>query len=211
MTMKLYYAPGTCSLAPIILAEWLGLELELERVNHRAPTPEYLQINPLGAVPALQLDGGQAETQVDAILQYFTALRPDSGLDGGEDELDRFELHRWVAFLTGDFHPPFGGWFNPARYTTDPSEDAIAAVKGGFERRVRQVTQVLEDQVGKQGGEHIALGRRTLLDGYAFAMVRWLRFLDGGLEAWPNLHRFMQDLEQDPGVQRALEREKRGR
>ena len=172
--MKLYYAPGTCSLAPIILAEWLQLPLEIERVDHREPAPEYLAINPLGAVPALELETANGErrvfTQVDAILQYFCALRPGSGLDGGEDELDRFEIHRWVAFLTGDYHPPFGGWFNPARFTSDHSETGLAAVRAGFEGRIRRVARVLDEQVG--GSNHVALGRRTLLDAYAYAMVR---------------------------------------
>ena len=56
--MKLYFAPGTCSLAPIILAEWLDLPLELEKVNHREPSPEWLAINPLGAVPAMERQSG---------------------------------------------------------------------------------------------------------------------------------------------------------
>lgn len=206
--MKLYYAPGTCSLAPIILAEWLGLDLELERVNHRDPSPEYLAVNPLGAVPALALDDGTIATQVDAILQYFAALAPDAALAGGPDEHDRLELHRWVAFLTGDFHPPFGGWFNPARFTTDTSEAALASVRAGFERRIRQVTDVLEEQVGQDG--HIALGRRTLLDAYAYAMVRWLRKLDGGAAPWPRLAAFLERMEADAGVQRALARAEGG-
>ncbi len=206
--MKLYYAPGTCSLAPVILAEWLGLDLELERVNHRDPSPEYLAVNPLGAVPALRLDDGTVATQVDAILQYFVALAPGSAMAGGADDRERLELHRWVAFLTGDFHPPFGGWFNPARYTTDASEEGLAAVKAGFERRIRQVTDVLEAQVGDAG--HIALGRRTLLDAYAYAMVRWLRKLDGGVTPWPRLAAFLERMEADPGVRRALERAEGG-
>jgi glutathione S-transferase len=203
--MKLFYAAKTCSLAPIILAEWLDIELSLEPVNHRQPSAAYLRINPLGAVPALQLDDGRIFTQVDAILQYFCSLRPDSGLDGETDSLERFELHRWVAFLTGDFHPPFGGWFNPARFTVDHSESSLKAVKQGFEQRIRQVTDVLEAQLG--GGEHIALGRRTLLDAYAFAMVRWLRLLPGGTAPWPGLEKFLEAMESDAGVHSALLKE----
>ena len=206
--MKLYYAPGTCSLAPIILAEWLDLPLELERVDHRNKTPEWLAINPLGAVPALRLDDGRVMTQVDAILQYFTALRPGAGLGPGDDALEAFEVHRWNAFLTGDFHPPFGGWFNPARYTTDPSEEALAAVKAALAERIDAVTRVLEAQVGE--ARHIALGRRTFLDAYAFAMLRWLEKLEGGLARYPNLARFMAAMGEDSGVAAALAREKRG-
>jgi glutathione S-transferase len=203
--MKLFYAPGTCALAPMILAEWLELPLDIEKVNHRDPDPAYVALNPLGAVPALELGGGTVKTQVDAILQYFCSLQPGSGLDGGEDPVDRFELHRWVAFLTGDFHPPFGAWFNPRRYTTDHSEAALAAVKEAVGERIAMVTGVLEGQLGEEG--HVALGRRTLLDAYAYAMVRWIRLLDGGFEPYPKLAAFMERLSGDPGVRRALARE----
>jgi glutathione S-transferase len=205
MAMKLYYAPGACSLAPMILAEWLGLPMDLERGDHRNPDAAYLAKNPLGAVPALELESGRVFTQVDAILQYFCAVRPGSGLDAGGDPLDQFEVHRWVAFLTGDFHPPFGGWFNPRRFTTDHSEPALAAVKEALARRIAQVARPLESQLGEE--VHIALGRRTFLDAYAYAMVRWMRKLAGGLQPYPNLARFMAAMDDDPGVRRALRRE----
>lgn len=204
--MKLYYAPGTCALAPIILAEWLALPLEIEKVNHKDPDEEYLAKNPLGAVPALELDNGQVRNQVDAILQYFLALKPGSGLGPGEDPDDGFEFHRWNAFLTGDFHPPFGAWFNPKRFTTDHSEASLAAVKQAVGERIARVTRVLEAQVDEQG--HIALGRRTMLDAYAFAMVRWIRNLDSGFDPYPKLGNFIAKMKQDEGVQRALAREK---
>lgn len=203
--MKLFYAPGTCSLAPMILAEWLGLPLELERVNPRDPSPEFLAINPLGAVPALELEGRQVFTQVDAILQYFLAVRPGTDLAAGDDLLDQFEVHRWTAFLTGDFHPPFGAWFNPRRFTTDHSEQGLQVVTDAIEARIRTVADVLDTQIGES--TNIALGRCTFLDAYAFAMVRWIKKLDGGLAEFPNLQRFMQALGEDPGVQAALSRE----
>lgn len=203
--MKLYYAPKTCSLAPIILAEWLGTGLELKRVDHREPSDEYLAINPLGAVPALQLDDGTVATQVDAILQY---LAEGTALAGSSNKEEQLQFDRWVAFLTGDYHPPFGGWFNPRRYTTDHSADALAAVRSGLENRIRKVADVLEQQVSESG--HIVLGRRTLLDAYAYAMVRWLRLLDGGMQPWPGLAGFMQLMEEDEGVLKALEREQHG-
>lgn len=203
--MKLFYSPGACSLAPIILAEWLGLPLELERANPREPSPEFLAINPLGAVPALQLESGQVFTQVDAILQYFLAVREGHSLGAGDDPLDQFEVHRWLAFLTGDFHPPFGGWFNPKRFTTDHSETSVKATRDAFEARIKTVTAVLEEHIGQ--GQHMALGRRTLLDAYAYAMVRWLKNLPGGFDDFPNLKRFIDTMGEDSGVQAALARE----
>lgn len=203
--MKLYYSPGACSLAPMILADWLRLSLDTERVNPRDPSPEWLAINPLGAVPAIKLDSGHVFTQVDAILQYLCALRPGSGLDIADDELGHFEVHRWIAFLTGDFHPPFGVWFNPPRWTKDHSEASLAAVKAAAAERIGRVSRLLDEQVGNSN--HIVQDRRTLLDAYAYSMVRWLKNLEGGLEAYPNLHRFMQKMSEDEGVKRALAKE----
>ena len=204
--MKLYYSPGACSLAPIILAEWLELPLEIERVNLKEPSEAFLAANPLGAVPTLELNDGTAMTQVDAILHYFLDLKPGSGLGPGEDIMDRFHFHRWQALLTGDYHPPFGAWFNPRRYTTDHSEESLKAVKAAVEQRIRKVANQLEGQIGE--GTHIALGRRTMLDGYAYAMLRWLRMFEKDLGPWPNIARFLETVEQDDGVQRALGREK---
>jgi glutathione S-transferase len=203
--MKLYYSPGACSLAPIILAEWLELPMELERANIRDKPPEFLAVNPLGAVPALQLDDGRVMTQADAILQYLSALRPQAGLSG-RDIMEEFEMNSWAAFLTGDFHPPFGVWFVPGRYTTDHSDSALAAISEAAIRRILQVTAVLDAKVGDS--KHIALGRRTFLDAYAFAMLRWLNNFEGKLEPFPNLERFMAGTAVDPGVQAALDREK---
>ncbi len=206
--MKLYFSPGACSLAPMILAEWLELPLEVERVNLRAPSEAFLADNPLGAVPTLVLDDGTAMTQVDAIVQYFSDLKPEAGLDAGDDLMDRFELHRWQALLTGDYHPPFGAWFGPARYTTDHSEASLKAVKDAVEQRVRNVTKQIENQIGS--GTHIVLGRRTLLDAAAYAMLRWLRNFEKDLAPWPNIARFLHAMEEDSGVKAALEREKTG-
>lgn len=40
-----------------------------------------------------------------------------------------------------------------------------------------------------------------------FHMVRWINYLDGGLEPYPNLQRFMDNMSKDYGVQQALIRE----
>jgi glutathione S-transferase len=55
--MKLYYATGTCSLAPHIVAREAGLRVELERVDIRSEPHRtergavFTEINPKGYVP----------------------------------------------------------------------------------------------------------------------------------------------------------------
>lgn len=204
--MKLYYSPGACSLAPMILAEWLDLPLDIERVTDRGPGSAFSKINPLGAVPALEMDDGRIRNQVDAILQYFLALRPGSDLGARGDIDETFELDRWIAFLTGDFHPPFGVWFNPRRFTTDHSDASLAAVKAAAAMRIAAMAGILEDQIGEEG--YVALHRKTLLDAYAYSMVRWIKNLEGGFEPYPKLRGFMARMSEDEGVRLAVQRER---
>ena len=50
--MKLYYFPGSCALAPHIVFNWIGESFETVRIEKG--DPEYLKVNPLGVVPALE-------------------------------------------------------------------------------------------------------------------------------------------------------------
>jgi glutathione S-transferase len=73
--MKLYYAPGACSLAGHIVAAEGGLALELEKVDLKTHTIEggadFRAINPKGYVPALVMDDGTLLTENGAILPFL--------------------------------------------------------------------------------------------------------------------------------------------
>lgn len=64
-TMKLYFAPMTCSLSPHIVLRELGLPFELIRVDNKtkrtADGLDFLSINPKGYVAALVLDNGDVQ------------------------------------------------------------------------------------------------------------------------------------------------------
>jgi glutathione S-transferase len=54
MTMQLYYFPGACSLASHIALEWVGAPYETVKMDlPGTKSPEYLALNPNGAVPLL--------------------------------------------------------------------------------------------------------------------------------------------------------------
>jgi glutathione S-transferase len=201
MKMKLYYAQGTCSLAPMIVAAWAGIELVTEAVNIRQQNPEYLQKNPMGSVPAFELDDGQVMTQVEAIIDYLSDIQPASGL-AGNDPVETFRINQWNAFLSSDFHPAFKGIFGPARLITEGSDEELERVTSAARVQVDKVTGILDQQIGS--GNHIVLNRRTTADAHAFAMLRWIRSFPEGLNPYPNVMRFMQTMEEDSAVQSAL-------
>ena len=73
--MKLYYAPGACSLSPHIALLEAGLPYDLVKVDLRAKKLEngddYLKVNPKGQVPALALDSGELVTEGPVIVQMI--------------------------------------------------------------------------------------------------------------------------------------------
>jgi glutathione S-transferase len=62
--------------------------------------------------------------------------------------------------------------------------------------------QVLEDRIDET--ENIVPSRCTLVDAYAYSMVRWIDKLEGGFGPYPSMKRFMDRMKADLYFQKAL-------
>src|SRR4051812_15087383 len=115
--MKLYYAPGACSLSPHIVAREAGIAIDLQKVSTKDKTMEgggdYWQVNGKGYVPALQLDDGQVLTEGPAIVQYLADRKPEANLAPKNGTPERYRLQEWLNFLTAEVHKSFSPLFRP--------------------------------------------------------------------------------------------------
>jgi len=116
--MKLYYAPGACSLAPHIVAREAGLDLDLVKVDLKSHTTgnggDFYAVNGKGYVPALELDDGQLLTEAATVLQYLADRNPGSGLAPAFGTMERYRLMEWLTFVSSELHKGFGPLWHPA-------------------------------------------------------------------------------------------------
>lgn len=200
--MKLHYLPGACSLTDHIVLEWIGKPYEAVEVPRgKLKSPEYLAINPAGAVPALELDGW-ALTQNSAILHYLAERHPEAGLYGDGSARGRAEVDRWLAFANADVHPSFwpmfGGlaWLQDEAMQEQGKQAARDKLRGLFQRADRQL----------EGRDWIA-DTRSIADPYLFVVTRWAKATGVDLTGLDNLERHFQRMSADPAVQRVLKAE----
>jgi glutathione S-transferase len=130
--MKLYYAPGACSLAAHIALEEVGAKFELSRVDLAAGqqnSAEYLRINQKARVPALA-EGDWVLTEAPAILRYIAARHPSTGLWPWEPRQEA-RCVEWLDWLSSTIHVAFLHVRRASRYATEPRaiEDVAATAK----------------------------------------------------------------------------------
>lgn len=99
--ITLFHATGTRSHLVRFVLEELGLPYEVRSVAtvegaHKAPA--YLAINPMGQLPAVQLDDGQTICESAAIAVYLTDLRPERGLAPPANDPARAAYYHWTVF-----------------------------------------------------------------------------------------------------------------
>jgi glutathione S-transferase len=105
--MKLFYNPMSPNVRRVRLtAAVLGIALEEKRLDFAKgehKNPEYLALNPNGAVPTL-VDDDYVLTESRAIMQYLASKKPESGLLP-RDEAARADVTRWQFWDASHFSP----------------------------------------------------------------------------------------------------------
>lgn len=200
--MKLYYAPGACSLAPHIALREAERRFDLERVDLRtkrtASGADYRAINPKGYVPALALDepGTVILTEVPAVLVYVADLAPETRLAPPAGTFARYHLLEWLAFVSSELHKQFGPMFAP-----DPQPAWIDAQRRKIGERLLYVEEVLATR-------EVLLGETfSVADAYLFVILRWCDQFGIDLGVWPSLTVYRQRIAERPAVRAALDAE----
>lgn len=161
--MKLYYAPGACSLASRISLHEAGVPAEFERVDIRTKVTErgadYAAINPKGYVPMLVLDDGQSVTENIALLAMLADGHPELGPDG---PMGRTRLLEMLSFLSSELHIAF----KPFYHSGSDAEKATA--RDAVAKRLALIAGPVRD--GYLLGPNF-----TVADAYLFVMLRWAK------------------------------------
>jgi len=202
--MKLYYMPGACSLASQIVLEWIGKPYQAHKLSREElKQPEFLQINALGAVPAL-VDGDLKLTQNAAILEYLAEQAPQSRLLGDGSAASRAQVRRWLGLINSDVHRTFSLIFGAQRYLPD-DETAQAKLAASAATQLRTLFGHLDQQLA--GQPYLAGTAPSIADPYLYVVLRWARGKSIDLSGMDNLAAFFQRMEADPAVQAALQAE----
>ncbi|MES1203623.1 MAG: glutathione S-transferase C-terminal domain-containing protein [Pseudomonadota bacterium] len=162
--MRLFYSPGSCSLAPHIVLRELDLDIPAEKVTlgpqrTTASGEDYYKINPKGAVPALEISPGEVLTENAVILQYLAGLKP--GVLLPESGLPRFRVLEAVNFVSTELHKSFSPLFAP-NMTPEWRAGQIEYIK----KKLALFEVVL-------GDKDYLTGPFSLADAYAFVVLRW--------------------------------------
>ncbi len=200
--MKLYYMPGACSLAPHIVLEWIGKPYEAQKVARDAlHTPEYMKLNPAGAVPLLT-EGDWVLTQNIAILEYLAEQAPAANLMGDGSARSRAEVRRWLAFLNSDVHKTFSLVFGTQRYVQE--ETAQKALRTAAAAMLENYFSIFDRHLAQRS--YLAGVAPSIADAYLYVVLRWAKATGIGQDH-ANLAAFFERMQANAGVRAALKAE----
>lgn len=201
--MKIYdfpFAPNPTKVN-LYLAE-KGIDLPhqtIDIVKGEQNSPEFLAINPLGALPVLELDDGSHLCESLAIIEYLEELHPEPPMIG-TTPLERARVREIERTID------MGVLLRAARIVHNrrsplPGFAGIPAVAERELERWPKALRVVDDRIGGQpfvAGDHPTIADCTLFAGLRFGSL-------GGLEVGPeytHLFRWHEAFKQRPSAQR---------
>lgn len=193
--LKLYFSPGSCSLAVHISLIEIGHPFTLVQVDLRAGLVQgepYTQVNPKGAVPALQLDSGEIFTEGVALQIYLSELNPAANLIP-KTGTERFRCLEWLTYISTELHKGFV----PLWYPTT-SEEVKSQTVEGLQKKFAWVNTQLKDKTYLLGTQYSAA------DGYLFTVMNWAHFLKVDISQHTHLLGLMERVKARPAVQKAM-------
>src|SRR5262245_41145472 len=198
--MKLYFAPGACSLSPHIVLNEAGLPFERVKTDTKTKITEsgsdFKQVNPLGYVPVLELDDGTKVTEGPAIVQYIADKVPGKKLAPEAGSLPRTDLQKWLNFVSSELHKGFSPLFNK-----DMPEEAKKIFRDRLATRFAHLDQHLAKNEYLMGKDF------SVADAYLFTISNWAKPTDVDLSPYPNVLAYRKRVGARPAVQTAMKTE----
>jgi glutathione S-transferase len=195
--MKLYYAPGACSLAPHIVAREAGAPIDLVKVDllkHRLEDgTDYRKINPRGYVPLLELDDGERFTEASALVQILAERGHNPDLLPPAGSRERWRVQSWLGFIATELHKTFG-----PLWSKETAQSAQDAARSKLAQRFAELDALLAKKPYLTGETF------TVADAYAFTIVNWSSFHKIDLSPYPHLSAFQERVAARPAVREAL-------
>jgi glutathione S-transferase len=195
--MKLYYAPGACSLADHIALREVDAKFETEAVDIRTKRTisgeDFLAINPKGYVPALVLDDCETLTENIAVLDWIADQYPQLRRNGALSRTRQIEM---LAFISTEIH----GAFKPMWHGGSDEDKQKARIK---------IASLFEFSAKQLIGDYLFGDELSVADCYLYVMLRWAKKFD--IPMPDTLSALRDRMEKRPAVKTALEREELAR
>ena len=202
--MKLYYAPGVCSIGIHVLLEEIGKPYDLQTVNLREGAqykPEFTSVSAKSKVPALQRDDGSILTEFPVIATYLAKQNPQAKLIPSDLETEMRALEA-MEYAVGTMHGQgFARIFRPGNFGPTEQEEQVKArgremVEKGFAILDRALA-------GKKylGGDDVSV---------ADAALFYVEFWGAGrlgMTLPPNVAAHYERMKSRPAVQRVMQQE----
>lgn len=122
---------------------------------------DYLKVNPMGKVPAIDHDG-KVVTEGAAICAYLAEAFPDAGLAPSAEE--RADYYRWLFFAAGPLEAAITN--RSLGFEVAPDKEMMAGY-GNYDRVVDVLDAKFRDD------SHVCGSRFTMADVYVGAQVVW--------------------------------------
>jgi len=186
--MKLYMNPLSPNVRRVRLtAAVLQLQLQekmLDFAKGEHKSPEYLALNPNGAVPTL-VDGDFVLTESRAIMQYLVSKKPESSLLP-RDEQARAGVTRWQFWDAAHFSPQLGTLtfekiVKPMMGMGEPDQTKIKEAITSFLR----FGAVLDNRL--DGHDYVVGNAMTIADLTLASSLMYAKQTDAPLRNFPNI------------------------
>lgn len=199
-TMKLYYAPGTCSLVPHIALRETGMPFSLVKVDlkHHAMEGEgnLDAVNPKGKVPVLEMADGRYLTEGPIIAQYIAEEAGADTLLPGVGIPTRYRVLEWQAYISSELHKSYSPLFNPL---LDQAAKQVFLVE--LQLKFAWVDSQLD------GRTFLVEPYFSLADAYLFTVAGWSRLVGPDLSGLVHLQDFLSRIAARPAVRAAMQAE----
>jgi glutathione S-transferase len=203
--MKLYYAPGACSIGIHVLLEEIGKPYQLQAVDLRGGAqfkPPFTGINAKSKVPTLERDDGSILTEFPVIAAWLGRRNPQANLIP-QDEETLIRSMEAMEYVVGTMHGQgFARLFRSERFAPPPADqDAIKAAGREIAEKGFQLMDKALAGKGYLGGSTLSIADAALFYVEFWAAKRLGMTLPGNCAA--HFERMMAR----PAVQRALSQE----